>query len=80
MASRNKPTPRRVSAGRFKGELTGSRHSKSGSRRVDSHSNVEDDILKCSLNESGFLGMSELTRPSRDPGSSSSSSSSSCSA
>lgn len=53
------PTPRRVSVGRFKGELTGSRQSSSGSRRVDSHSNVEEDILKYNLKESGVLGTSD---------------------
>lgn len=67
MASRNSPIPSRVSTGRFKGELTGSRHSSRGSRRAESHSNVEEVILKHSLKESGFLGMAESAAPTRRP-------------
>lgn len=69
MASRKSPIPSRISAERLKGELTGSRHSSNGSRRAESHSKVEDVILKHCLNESGFWGMAELTRSSREVGS-----------
>lgn len=51
------------------GELTGSRHSSNGSRRAESHSKVEDVILKHCLNESGFWGMTELARSSPEVGS-----------
>lgn len=44
------------------GELTGSRHSSKGSSRVDSHSKVDDVIMKCCLNESGLRGIGESSR------------------
>lgn len=47
--------------------MTGSRHSSSGSRRAESHSNVEAVILKQSLKESGFLGMAEWAPTNRRP-------------
>lgn len=47
--------------------MTGSRHSSSGSRRAESHSNVEAVILKQSLKESGFLGMAEWVPTTRRP-------------
>lgn len=52
VASRKRPIPRRVSAGRLSGEPAGSRQSSSGSRSPASHSKVEELILKQSLYES----------------------------
>ncbi|CAK9178643.1 unnamed protein product, partial [Ilex paraguariensis] len=64
VASRKRPIPSRVSAERLRGESTGSRHSSRGSRRPESHSKVEEVILKHNLNESGFCGITEWTRSS----------------
>lgn len=52
VASRNRPIPRRVSAGRLSGELVGSRQLRSGSSRPASHWNDEELILKHCLNKS----------------------------
>ncbi len=77
MAKRNIPRPRRSSAERFKGEPTGSRHSSKGSSKPESHSKVEEVILKQFLNESGVRVRMSWTRPppSRGPSWRSSSSS-----
>jgi hypothetical protein len=77
VAKRNRPRPRRSSAERFKGEPTGSRHSSKGSSKPESHSKVEEVILKQFLNESGVRVRMSWTRPppSRGPSWGSSSSS-----
>jgi hypothetical protein len=62
VANRNRPIPSRRSAQRFKGEPAGSRHSSNGSSKPESHSKVEEVILKQFLNESGVR-----VRPSRCP-------------
>lgn len=62
MANRKRPIPSRRSAERFKGEPAGSRHSSNGSSKPESHSKVEEVILKQFLNESGIR-----VRPSRCP-------------
>jgi len=62
VANRNRPIPSRRSAERFKGEPAGSRHSSNGSSKPESHSKVEEVILKQFLNESGIR-----VRPSRRP-------------
>ncbi|KAE8098506.1 hypothetical protein FH972_016563 [Carpinus fangiana] len=56
------PIPSRRSAQRFKGEPAGSWHSSNGSSKPESHSKVEEVILKQFLNESGIR-----VRPSRCP-------------
>lgn len=64
---RNRPRPSRSSAERFKGESDGSRHSSKGSSKPESHSKVEEVILKQFLNESGLRHSPNSTRTSPNP-------------